>query len=264
VPYSGQSDTQCGAGGLACSACTSDKFCNASGGCDVKNWCRTQTIPAGVASGDYQCLDFDSGMPPSNVWVPTVQSFGILELATDQVQSVPNALHARSVPTGGMTPAIPESIGQLAWGVSGALVSAVSITTDIYPLQLQGGAASRSDYLCLKIGALKGCLAYFDPNALGALSLVFPEGTSGPGTGYPVCDIGPTLDAPAAAWTRITLRLSSAGLLSLTIGTKTVPCSANLTVSSGVTAVQLGAHGVIEGDNYGDAHFYNVVTYVER
>jgi hypothetical protein len=201
-------------------------------------------------------------MPPINVWVPTVQSFGILELVTDQVQSVPNSLHARSSPTDGMTP-IPESIGQLVWGASGALVSAVSVTTDIYPLQLQGGAASRSDYLCLKIGALKGCLAYFVPGTLSALSLVFPDTSSGPG-GFPVCEIGPTLDAPVAAWTRVTLRLTRAGVLSLTIGTTTLPCNANATASSGVTAVQLGAHGVIEGANFGDARFDNVVTYIER
>jgi hypothetical protein len=225
-----------------------------------------QTIPAGVANADYQCLDFDNGMPPSNVWVPTVQGGGILELVTDQVQSVPNALHARSVLTDSTDPLALEPVGQLLWSASGGLSAALSITADIYPLQLHGGEKSRADYLCLKIGAVKACLSYDEPRSdLAPMSLTIPEGTSGPGVAYPFCPVeDPALDLPVAQWTRIFLRLTNMGVLSLSKGNATMSCSANMTLSSGATSVQIGAHGVKPSTNYGDVHLDNVVTYVER
>src|SRR5690349_11510429 len=141
----------CGKGGAACSACASDKYCSGSGACDLKTWCHSQAIPTGVSPQDYQCVDFDIGMPPSNVWVPTLQGPGCrLELATDQVQSVPNSLYALSFPTDATDPAPPQPIADLRWTMSGGVVSAVSVITDIYPVQRQGAGLTKADYVCVQ------------------------------------------------------------------------------------------------------------------
>jgi len=258
VPYGGQSDMVCGMGGLACSSCASDKYCNGGGGCDAKNWCRTQTIPASVAPEDYQCVDFDSGMPPSNVWPPVNQGQGILALQVDQVRSVPYSLSAF------VSENQPLNIAKIAWNASGGFVSSVTVVTDFYPIEPHGFGEGYVDNLCLTIGGLKGCLSY----ALAGLSsadrfaLTIPMGAPGPGIGFPVCEVTPPFTF--REWARIQLTLTKSGTLSLSVNGSTTTCTASdVMVGSGTTRVQVGAESVGLG-HFGDVRFDNLVAYIKR
>jgi hypothetical protein len=84
VPYgAGQNSGSCGTGGSTCAPCLPGTVCNTSGQCvPPPTWCALQTIPSGVAVTDYQCIDFDTGLPATNTWAQTQVQAGSLSLRT--------------------------------------------------------------------------------------------------------------------------------------------------------------------------------------
>jgi hypothetical protein len=140
-----------------------------------------------MATADYQCLDFDTGMPPANVWVPNIKETGTLELRTDQVRSVPNSLH--SVVWAGPEDQTLEDVAHLTWSASGNLISSVNIATDAYFTETYLGFQNGyDDYLCVTMGGTKACLSY-RYRGTDEFSITFPS--------LPPQDLFATLAAPS-------------------------------------------------------------------
>jgi hypothetical protein len=205
---------------------------------------------------DYQCLDFDTGMPPASVWVPNVKETGILELQTDQVRSVPNSLH--SVAWTGNPDLFPPDIAHLTWDASGNLISAVTLATDAYFTETYGGYPNGyDDYLCVTMGGTKACLSYRWPLSSSIFAITFP--TVGPP--MPFCDI--SLNLFYQQWTHVEMTLSNSGVLTLSVDGATMTCSSGVAVSSGTSSVQIGAESISPG-NWGEIRLDNLVAYVRR
>jgi hypothetical protein len=256
VPYPNQGDSACGKSGAACAPCESGKYCDANGACLTSTWCKTQAIPSGIAAADYQCLDFDTGMPSTNIWMPTVKGeSGTLELVTDQVRSVPNSLHSVAWTTN--PELFPSDVAHLTWRASGNLISAVTLATDAYFTETYGGYPNGyNDYLCVTMGGTKACLSYRYPNR-DIFAITFPT-LSSP---VPVCDV--TVLIEYLKWSHVEMTLSNTGVVTLSVNGAPMTCSSGVAISSGASSVQIGAES-ISPNNWGDIRVDNVITYVRR
>jgi hypothetical protein len=213
-----------------------------------------QTIPSGIAASDYQCVDFDTGMPPSNVWTPTVRETGVLELVTDQVRSVPNSLH--SVVWAGAAGSVLQDIAYLTWSASGGIVSAVTVETDAYIKETYGGHPNGYvDFQCVTLGGTKACLSYRYPYG-DIFSITFPK----TGPAVPFCDVSPLISYQQ--WSRFELTLSNAGIATLNVNGTSVTCSTGAEISSGASSVQIGAESI--SGNWGEIDLDNLIAYVRR
>jgi hypothetical protein len=156
VPYASQNDTTCGVGGATCAACPADRTCSqSSAGCVT--WCGLRSAPAGVAAGDYACVDFEAGMPPANVWVPSRQEMSVLQI-TNVALSVPNGLESVSVATATFG---NESLLRWTGGPTTTKLKKVSVSAAVNPGLFQRLDA---DYqiLCANMSAgfpSSGCIA---------------------------------------------------------------------------------------------------------
>lgn len=255
LPYANQNDSACGSGGATCGSCGAGKYCDSKGACLASTWCKTQVLPSGVMTEDYQCLDFDSGMPPANTWVPNVKETGVLELVTDQVRSTPNSLHSIAWAT--PPEVFAPDIAHLTWTSSGNLISSVNLATDAYFRETYGGYANGYvDYLCVTLGGTKACLSYRYPDS-DTFSVTFP--TLPPPK--PFCDFSYKIDYQQ--WTHIEMSLSNNGVLTINADGTVMACPSGVTVSSGVSSVQIGAES-IEPRNWGEVRLDNVVAYIRR
>ena len=253
-PYSAQDNSSCGTGGNTCRACSAGQKCGGSGSCVTATWCDMQAVPSGVAAGDYQCLDFDTGMPSSGVWVPEIRESGILQLVSDQVSSVPNSLRAF---VGAYQNDLPPDLAHLTWRTTGNLISAVTVTSDVLVTETFGNFPNGYvDYLCVTLGGTKGCLSYRYPGT-DAFAITFPE------TGPPVPFCNVNLVLPYQHWLRLELTLSNNGDVTLSMNGSAMTCSSGATVSSGASSVQVGAASVSPG-GWGDIRLDNLGAYLRR
>jgi hypothetical protein len=259
VPLAAQNNATCGAGGTQCTSCGADQTCNGAGSCIVKTWCETQTIPSGVATADYRCLDFETGTLPTNSWVLTQAGGPILEVVTDQVKSAPYALHIFQ----SLNNEMEEGRAQLVWSAVGGFVSSVVLDADIFHRDTEGGGGDgKPDYMCVSIGALKACLTY--RYSLSAkFSITVPSGASGPiGTGIPNWDV--TGAIASQTWTHVQLQMSNGGNITFVVDGASQTFSTGVTVNSGATAVQLGGRLSVPGLDWGNVTLDNVAAFVRR
>jgi hypothetical protein len=220
-----------------------------------------QTVPAGIAPEDYQCLDFDTGMPPANVWVPTVTpTYGILSIANDEVRSAPNSLYAFSRAFDDLDPLQVVPDAHIQWSRSANFVSTLSFSAEVFPVQIHGGSGGPVEHICLAMGGVEGCIAY----NVGATTWGLP---------YTVANAPPTPGGRSCAidgflqfrqWNQVTFKLAKDGVFSVTINGETSTCATNTTINSGTTTVRIGSKGAWGQPQFGDMHYDNVVTYVQR
>jgi hypothetical protein len=201
-----------------------------------------------VAPADYQCLDFDKGMPSANVWVPNVQGGGLLELTTGQVRSVPNALRA-AVWYG-------VDAADLRWQSSGSLISSVTASTEAYFLETYGGGG-HVDHLCVTIGGTKACLTYRYGELGTPFTITFPSLLPP----RPFCEVNFSIDY--SKWVRLELTLSNDGVATVSANGSSMTCASGTSLSSGAAAVQVGAECIDEGD-WADIHVDNFTAFVRR
>jgi hypothetical protein len=234
--------------------CGASQKCSGGGACVAATWCGTQAAPSGVLAGDYQCLDFDTGMPPAGIWVPRVEQTGVLELVIDQVRSVPNSL--RSV-IWAPNPELPPDIAHLTWSESGNLVSSVSLATDAYFRETYVGYPNGyADLMCVTIGGTKACLSYRYPNA-DVFAITFP----GTGPSVPFCSV--TAMVFWNQWNRIELTLANTGVATLNMSGTIMTCASGSAISSGATSVQIGAESVSPGYS-AEVRLDNLISYIRR
>ena len=162
-----------------------------------QNWCATQARPAGVVAADYQCLDFESGLPPVTTWAPLLVGTASRSITTARASSLPQSL--LTTQSGGTGTTRQEA--RLQWHNVGAMgVTSVSIFADINPVNFPGVVppwTGSIDLLCISFGSGEGCLSY----TRGA-DLSFADGYTGyfiehQYTGGPAYQFQCQLTAPA-------------------------------------------------------------------
>lgn len=126
-----------------------------SGSC--VSWCGQQTRPSGVAASDYQCLDFENGLPSTSVWSRETATSGAVSASTARAFTLPQSLLSSVTGTVG-------SVGRLSWsavGSSGA--KSATISAQIYPSALPSNPAAfdgQLDLMCFSDTNFEICLSY--------------------------------------------------------------------------------------------------------
>jgi hypothetical protein len=247
----------CGSCGNVCPA---GNFCNSSRTCQLQTWCTSQKAPDGIAAADYQCLDFDTGLPSTQFWVPaSVTQFGSLGLMTNRVRSAPNALEAFVQNADELDPTAPAPSRILYWTVGGT-PRLLTIVTDIYPLQPHGFGNGYVSYICLAFGGSRqACLSYAVPPDLSPNASNFTITT--PLSSDQWC--GTPTAIPFDQWSRVTFTLATDGRVTLSANGETINCTTGSGATAGGAQVIIGAQGVGNG-HYGQVVFDNLVTYLAR
>jgi hypothetical protein len=225
-------------------------------------------IPSGVAVADYQCLDFESGLPPASTWPPTQTNGGAIAITQVRAASLPNSLStvvpiADDFATAGTAILSFSAVGSTA-------VSSVSVSASLSTVPMGGVPAPWTgavDLLCAVFGSTSACLQYtrgantdFATNYTGLL--IEYRFTGGPAF-FGQCQVTGTL--PSGVWTPVDLRLTSASAIEIFIngtsaaGTCTTPILGD---TVGSVEVGLQAHAVT---TIGQTVYYdNVVAVVRR
>jgi hypothetical protein len=138
-----------------CSADKTSVSCNDPGTTNMcPTWCTNQAIPSGVATSDYQCVDFDNGLPSSSTWPQTLSGSGALSRSTAAADSAPDSLSASL--SGSDDSAI------MTWNdVGSTAVKSYSVSVAINPnSNLVHGSGGNVDLLCVNTGSNSTCLYY--------------------------------------------------------------------------------------------------------
>ena len=263
--YANQSSASCGSSGATCASCPVPADVCQSGICGPPpTWCGTQTIPAGVAAADYQCVDFDTGLPSTGTWVQTQAQGGTLALSTMLADSSPDSM-STSVPAA--ADSTTSGTSSLAWtDVGGTAVTGATVTAAVNPVAIGGVLppwsgdiallcvtfnASPSSYACLQYtinasSAPELDIHYVLINGAAVQNTCVAAGTFSPGLWNPV-SISWTQNGPAATVSGTTTTCDAYGPPPTTSVTTTVGLAA-----SSVTSMSWSAY------------YDNVVAYVQR
>jgi hypothetical protein len=130
--------------------------------CETPTWCKTQSIPSGVAAGDYECMDFDNGGFPPGAWRPLLLSPGFHDLTTTAL-SAPNAYRASC-----SLDEEVQGIATLIWESITTMSPLKSVTAkaqlNIVPPRSAGAWPDSIDIMCIVLRGAPGlshaCLAY--------------------------------------------------------------------------------------------------------
>jgi hypothetical protein len=229
-------------------------------------WCSTQARPNNVAAADYQCLDFEGGLPPAATWAPISAGLGSRSISNARASSLPQSL--LSATSGATGTARQEA--RLEWHNVGAIgVSSLSIAADINPVNFAGVAppwTGSIDLLCVSFGSGEACFSY----TRGA-DLSFADGytgyfidhmfTGGPAYQYQ-CQL--TGNLTANLWTRVELRLTRTPATAQVFiaGASAGQCNAGV-LDDTVTDVSFGQRAFPEAAGW-TVYYDNVVAMVRR
>jgi hypothetical protein len=156
-------NTKCGTcGTYVCSADKTSVSCNDPGTTNsCPTWCTSQAVPSGVATSDYQCVDFDNGLPSSSTWPQTVNGSGALSRSTAAADSAPDSL---AVSVGGS-----NDNAAITWNDVGSTpIKSYSVIVAINPTtSLVTGSGGNIQLLCVNTGSNSTCLYYTNGGADG-------------------------------------------------------------------------------------------------
>lgn len=226
LAYTGQSASMCGTAGVTCSTCTPGNTCQGGLCGPPPTWCGLQAIPSGVAAADYQCVDFDKGLPPTTTWVQTQAQGGMLSLSTALASSAPSSL-LTSVPAAADT--TTSGTASLSWTDIGATaVTGATVTAAINPVAVGGvlqpwtGSIS---ILCVTFNASPSshaCLEYtINASSAPELDIVYVLINGAAVSGRCVAAGAFT----AGLWNPVSLSWTASGVSATVSGTRT-PCDA--------------------------------------
>lgn len=195
-------------------------------------WCATQPRPTGVAAADYQCVDFDNGLPPIATWPRTLTNSGTMQLTTARAASAPNSLVV-TVP--GADTFQTQATATATWSVTGAEpITRVSLWASLSPPQIAGPTPDWTGYvslLCTSFGYGEACLLYTRgadvidsgvPYTGYLLSLMY---TGGPAF-FNFCAVTGTMTPNI--WTRVELRVTKGSASTVQVffnGTEAAKCT---------------------------------------
>ena len=208
-------------------------------------------------------MDFDTGLPPAHVWVPSsVTAFGTLQLVTDHVRSLPNALEAFVQSADELDPAALAPVRALTWRVTGAAgaVTKANIAADIYPIQPHGQGEGYVNYICLWLGGNRSaCLSYAVPPEISPNAANFTITTLNDASQW--CPVETAIHFEQ--WSRVELAIANNGTVVLNANGVTIDCPLGGTAAGTGGQVLIGGEGVRRG-NWGRVVFDNLVTYFQR
>jgi hypothetical protein len=126
-------------------------------------WCSGQPAPSGVAASDYQCLDFDKGLPSASVWAQDLAGSGTLSATTMRFNSSPNSMVT-------MVTANGADGAELAWSNTGATaISNVLVSMEIQPItpaEVLPSSSDELDIITLNATSVKVYLYYVENSDL--------------------------------------------------------------------------------------------------
>jgi hypothetical protein len=194
--------------GLCCvdEHCDASQRCAAGGTCVAKTWCELRTVPAGVAAADYQCLDFDVGLPGAP-WTQSNAGEGVLMTSTTQASSAPNSLFASTGRDDGS-----DTHALRATSTGAAAITSISIAADIYPRVIEGlyqpwDPTVTAQVLCVSPASRRYCLSYIIGDHPDHVGLVFEQWAFDGGVSFLTCPV--LMDPAEGVWSRVELRVAT-------------------------------------------------------
>ncbi|HEX6243250.1 MAG TPA: hypothetical protein VFZ61_20190, partial [Polyangiales bacterium] len=125
-----------------------------------KRWCEEQTRPSTVAATDYQCLDFEQGLPPTTSWTRSTTDTTKLNVSNARAFSTPNSLFSTNP-------------GGLTWSFTGPTpVTSVSFSASINPASPPTVLAEppEIELVCIRVGEsdslVEQCIHYTSKNSI--------------------------------------------------------------------------------------------------
>jgi hypothetical protein len=228
-------------------------------------FCQQQTRPMGVAATDYQCVDFDTGLPPTTIWPQTLAGAGSLSASTARAISAPTSLLAS---VGSEADFSHPQTATLTWSDVGATaISGVSVTVQVNPVVSGGVSAPWTgsvDLLCVKYGGNSSCLSYTigDPTMGGTSGYYLRFVFSGGAAFAMNCPISGAFTTNL--WNPVTLLVHASGGTDLTInGTASPSCpSPPLTDTAATVVIGPAASGTTNAPF--STYLDNLIAAVQR
>jgi hypothetical protein len=259
---------------MACGSCAAGKTCSKSNNACV-TWCGTKTIPSGVAAADYQCIDFEPGLPAQTTWARMTATTGTLMLSTTRASSAPNALQTVAPAPDGVNQVPREAY--LQWTVPGtaSTIKSISVSAAISPV-VPAFSPSWTDEVKLL------CVRFPGSGIESRVCLTYTYGANKPWsqmyTGllvnyqYFLGDAGYTDECPVTGnfgtnlWTNAELRVDmTTGTIDGILDGVSSPCPTQVAPSPDTQAFfQVGSLSGSYVDFAWSAHFDNVVALVRR
>lgn len=154
---------RCGTACIPVAQCCEDSDCANGAHCRqgvCKYWCEEQVRPADVLAADYQCLDFERGLPSATTWVRSPSTEGSVSISTSRAFSLPASVLTLALP--GDTDSLPRA-AMLAWQTQGATpVKQISVAASLSPAVHQTIAPEPlvTALICIKNAQIEVCLQY--------------------------------------------------------------------------------------------------------
>ncbi len=231
-------------------------------------WCNLQTIPSGVATADYQCVDFDQGLPSSSIWPQTLANSGTATLTNARASSTPSSLIVTVPSAAAYTSAATAS---MSWSdVGSTALKGVSLAADFSPATVSGVPAPWTGnvaLLCVSFGSGRACLNYTsgaDTEFQTAYTGYYIEAlyTGGSAVRYE-CAVTATLTANL--WTRVELRVTaSSGAIQVFFGGSAVGTCTGAFDADTVSVSTVGLRVTAATTTSWTSYYDNVVAAVSR
>jgi hypothetical protein len=233
-------------------------------------WCQTQATPTGVTTADYQCIDFDTGMPPTATWAQTLTNSGTMARTTTRASSAPDSLSA-SVPSA--ADYTTAGSATLSWqDVGSTPIGTIAVSASLSPVTVGGVASAWTgsvSLMCVAFGSGQACLSY----TYGSTNLSFQSTAY---TGYYIAwlysggpatrqDCAITGSLTANIWTRVDLRVDSAtDTITVQFAGTTVGSCAGAFGADTVSTTTVGPKAYATTTYAYNLYYDNVVAYILR
>jgi hypothetical protein len=220
-------------------ACTSDKTavtCNDPGTTNsCPTWCSSQSPPSGVAASDFQCLDFDHGLPSQSVWALTTAKAGIAKISTAAYDSMPNSLQT-------IANAGSADQGTLTWNGAGATpIKGFTISAAINYTRQNGNYSTDEGEVSL-IDIQTGFSEVGLYHTGSGLALAAGSGPTSGGVFTCECPIG-VADLTSSIWNTVTITAdTTSGNITTTIDGTSSTCACSFKQDTSIQ-VEIGANG---------------------
>jgi hypothetical protein len=145
-------------GKYVCASNKASVSCNDPGTTNsCPTWCTSHPAPSGVAASDYQCVDFDNGLPPTSTWTQSVTGTAQLSRSTARASSSPDSLFV------GVSSGTEDTANLSFSAVGSAPVKTISVSVAINPVHVILASVPPSgaiDLFCMETGSNATCLSY--------------------------------------------------------------------------------------------------------
>jgi hypothetical protein len=223
-------------GKYACTAAKTAVTCNDPGTTNsCPTWCSSQSPPSGVAASDFQCLDFDHGLPSGSVWALATANAGTAKISTAAYDSAPNSL--QTIANAGSL-----DQGTLTWTGGGPTpIKGFTVTAAINYTRQNGNYSTDEGSVSL-IDILTGFSEVVLYHSGAGLAFAAGSGPTAGGVFFCQCPIGVS-ELTSSIWNTVSISADIAsGNITTTIDGTTETCGCSFKQDTSIT-VQIGANG---------------------